>query len=161
MYNWGYIIIFKQNKASYQILILYRWLLLIFFKYHSYVIDIDSVKILTVSTIATRLLHVPFDTHFFPPQLLSRVRLFATPWTAAHQASLSITNSQSLLKLMPIESVMPSNHHTHFSFQSHTHFLSILFFSKPLATMTDQVLLFYKFIISRFMLYYLIEAYTV
>ena len=43
-------------------------------------------------------------------QLLSRVRLFATPWTAAHQASLSITNSQSLLKLMSIESVMPSNH---------------------------------------------------
>ena len=43
-------------------------------------------------------------------QLLSRVRLFATPWTAAHQASLSITNSWSLLKLMSIESVMPSNH---------------------------------------------------
>ena len=41
---------------------------------------------------------------------LSRVRLFATPWTAARQASLSITNSQSLLKLMSIESVMPSNH---------------------------------------------------
>ena len=43
-------------------------------------------------------------------QLLSRVWLFATPWTAAHQASLSITNSWSLLKLMSIESVMPSNH---------------------------------------------------
>src|SRR5574337_1290414 len=43
-------------------------------------------------------------------QLLSCVRLFATPWTAAHQASLSITNSWSLLKLMSIESVMPSNH---------------------------------------------------
>ena len=43
-------------------------------------------------------------------QSLSRVRLFATPWTAAHQASLPITNSQSLLKLMSIESVMPSNH---------------------------------------------------
>ena len=43
-------------------------------------------------------------------QSLSRVRLSATPWTAAHQASLSITNSQSLLKLMSIESVMPSNH---------------------------------------------------
>ena len=43
-------------------------------------------------------------------QSLSCVRLFATPWTTAHQASLSITNSQSLLKLMPIESVMPSNH---------------------------------------------------
>ena len=43
-------------------------------------------------------------------QLLSRVRLFVTPWTAACQASLSITNSQTLLKLMSIESVMPSNH---------------------------------------------------
>ena len=42
--------------------------------------------------------------------MLSHVRLFATPWTAAHHASLSITNSQSLLKLMSIESVMPSNH---------------------------------------------------
>ena len=43
-------------------------------------------------------------------QSLSRVRLFATPWTAAHQASLSITNSWSFLKLMSIESVMPSIH---------------------------------------------------
>ena len=43
-------------------------------------------------------------------QLLSSVWLFAIPWTAARQASLSITNSQSLLKLMSIESVMPSNH---------------------------------------------------
>ena len=43
-------------------------------------------------------------------QLLSRVPLFVTPWTAAHQASLSITKSQSLLKLMSIELVMPSNH---------------------------------------------------
>ena len=43
-------------------------------------------------------------------QSLSCVQLFATPWTAAHQASLSITNSWSLLKLMSIELVMPSNH---------------------------------------------------
>ena len=43
-------------------------------------------------------------------QLLSSVRLFATPWTAACQASLSITNSQSLLRLMSIELVMPHNH---------------------------------------------------
>ena len=43
-------------------------------------------------------------------QSLSRVRLFATPWTEACQASLSITISWSLLKLMSIESVMPSNH---------------------------------------------------
>ena len=43
-------------------------------------------------------------------QSLSRVWLFATPWTAACQASLSITNPRSLLKLMSIKSVMPSNH---------------------------------------------------
>ena len=43
-------------------------------------------------------------------QSVSRVRLFTTPWTTACQASLSITNSQSLLKLMPLESVMPYNH---------------------------------------------------
>ena len=47
---------------------------------------------------------------FSSVQSLSHVRLFATPWTAAHQASLSITSSQSLLKFMSIESVMPSNH---------------------------------------------------
>ena len=44
---------------------------------------------------------------FSSVQSLSHIWLFATPWTAAHQASLSITNSQSLLKLMSIESVMP------------------------------------------------------
>ena len=43
-------------------------------------------------------------------QLLSCVRLLTTPGTTAHQASLSITNSRSLLKLMSIELVMPSNH---------------------------------------------------
>ena len=48
--------------------------------------------------------------HLGSVQLFSRVRLFVTPWTAARQASQSITNSQSLLKLMSIESVMPSNH---------------------------------------------------
>ena len=42
--------------------------------------------------------------------MLSHAQLFATPWNAARQASLSITNSQNLLKLMPIESVMPSSH---------------------------------------------------
>ena len=47
---------------------------------------------------------------FSSVQSLSRVRLFETPWTAAHQASLSITNSRSLLKLMSIKLVMPSNH---------------------------------------------------
>ena len=47
---------------------------------------------------------------FSSVQLLRCVRLFATPWTTACQASLSIINSQSLLKLISIESVMPSNH---------------------------------------------------
>ena len=46
-------------------------------------------------------------------QSLSHVRLFETPWTVARQVSLSITNSQSLLKLIPIQSVMPSNHLIH------------------------------------------------
>ena len=47
---------------------------------------------------------------FSSVQLLSRVQLFATPWIAARQASLSISNSRSLLKLMSIKLVMPSNH---------------------------------------------------
>ena len=49
-------------------------------------------------------------SQFSSVQLLSRVLLFATPWTAGRQASLSITISWSLLKLMSIELVMPSNH---------------------------------------------------
>ena len=51
-----------------------------------------------------------FIIQFSSVQSLSHVQLFVTPWTAAHQASLSITNTQSLLKLMSIE-VMPSSHH--------------------------------------------------
>ena len=56
------------------------------------------------------LAELPINCHFVVVQMLSRVRLFVTPSTAAHQASLSFTISQSLLKLMSIESVMPSNH---------------------------------------------------
>ena len=51
-----------------------------------------------------------YHFQFSSVQLLSHVRLFATPWTAARQASLSITDSWSLLTLMSIELVMPSNH---------------------------------------------------
>ena len=61
-------------------------------------------------TTAVCLLPLDDQGKFSSVQSLSHVRLFATPWTAAHQASLSITNSWSLLKLMPIESVMPSGH---------------------------------------------------
>ena len=51
-----------------------------------------------------------FGAYFSSVQSLSHVQLFATPWTTARQASLSINNSQSLLKLMSTESVMPSSH---------------------------------------------------
>ena len=55
-------------------------------------------------------LHHNKHHQFSSVQSLSPVQLFETAWTAAHQASLSITNSRSLLKLIPIESMMPSNH---------------------------------------------------
>ena len=54
--------------------------------------------------------HIAAIRQFSSVQLLSSVQLFATPWTTVSQASLSITNFWSLLKLMPIELVMPSNH---------------------------------------------------
>ena len=54
--------------------------------------------------------HIAAIRQFSSVQLLSHVQLFATPWTAAPQASLSITNSWRLLKLTSIELVMPSNH---------------------------------------------------
>ena len=54
--------------------------------------------------------NVPRSVQFSSLQSLSRVRLFATPWIAARQASLSITNSQSSLRFTSIESVMPSSH---------------------------------------------------
>ena len=61
-----------------------------------------------------QIIYVDWSCYFFlrfsSVQLLSCVRLFVTPWTAACQASLSITSSQSLFKLMSIESVMPFNH---------------------------------------------------
>ena len=62
----------------------------------------------TVASIQPRECDLRRDCILF--QSLSCIRLFVTPWTAAHQASLSITNSWSLLKLMYIKLVMPSNH---------------------------------------------------
>ena len=55
-------------------------------------------------------INIHYNFQFSSVQWLSRVRLFATPWITARQASLSITNSRSSLKLTSIESVMPSNH---------------------------------------------------
>ena len=56
------------------------------------------------------LVYWPLSGRLSSAQSLSRVRLFAAPWTTACQASLSITNSRTPLKLLSIESVMPSNH---------------------------------------------------
>ena len=55
-------------------------------------------------------MNIPSQNQFSSVQLLSHVWLFVNPWTAAHRASLSITNSWSLLRLRSVESVMPSNH---------------------------------------------------
>ena len=75
---------------------------------------------------------------FSSVQSLSRVWLFLTPWTAARQASLSITNSQSLLKLMSIELVMPSSHLIlcHPLLLLHSIFSSIRVFSNELVLCT-------------------------
>ena len=65
--------------------------------------------ILSFSTTLNMLIKVNHKCRISSAQLFSRVHLFATPWIAARQASLSITNSRGLPKLMSIESVMPSN----------------------------------------------------
>ena len=67
-------------------------------------VDSRTVKRLDSST------NLEIQAYFFSVQSLSCVWLFATPWTAARHASLSITNSQSLFKFTSIESVIPSNH---------------------------------------------------
>ena len=94
-----YNVIAAQNKS----LLKKKKINLYYLKRHIWLIyTLDFKYFKTVYT----LINVSFSSL----QLLSRVQLFATPWTAAPQASLSITNSRSLLKLMSIESVMPSNH---------------------------------------------------
>ena len=70
----------------------------------------EKLTIFRVEKIKLQPLNPSSDWYSFVAQSLSHVRLFVTPWTAARQASPSITNSQSLLKLMCIESVMPWNH---------------------------------------------------
>ena len=71
---------------------------------------LPSVNYLLVLCIKDFFYFVMLLHQFSSVQLLSQVQLFVTPWTAAGQGSLSITKPQSLLKLMPTESVMPSNH---------------------------------------------------
>ena len=83
---------------------------------------LSSSGLISLSVLSSRSVHVVFNGKILlfcvqiklhciiVVQLLSHLRLFATLWTAASQASLSFTISQSLLKFMSIESVMPSNH---------------------------------------------------
>ena len=77
------------------------------YKLHSF--RIEKTALLLIKLLKTIYIFIS-RIHSSSVQSLSRVWLFATPWTRALQASLSITNSQSLPKLMSIESVMPSNH---------------------------------------------------
>ena len=70
---------------------------------------ITSVSLYYVQRLRKKLQEIT-SVKFTSDQSLSHVRLSATPWVTARQASLSITNSQSLLKLMPIKSVMPFSH---------------------------------------------------
>ena len=75
--------------------------------------NLDSIlksRDITLQTKVCLVKAVVFPIQFSSVQSLSHVRLFATPWIAACQASLSITNSQSSPRLMSIESVMPSSH---------------------------------------------------
>ena len=74
-------------------------------------LDVQLIVLNQISLEQSRCCQSKKTIHIFGSiQSLSCVRLFVTPWTAAHQAPLSITNSRSLLKLMSIESLMPSNY---------------------------------------------------
>ena len=73
-------------------------------------ININVIMLINYLLSFISFLYINSNFQFSSFQSLSRVWLFATPWTAARQASLSITNSWSLPKLMSIESVMPSSH---------------------------------------------------
>ena len=70
----------------------------------------ESKELGRVPLEGSNVIHILINSFIYSVQSLSRVWLFVTPWTTAHQASLSITNSQSSPKSMSIELVMPSNH---------------------------------------------------
>ena len=78
-------------------------------KFHFFIWSVSNIYSSKPSSmLLSKLIWCPWT--FSSVQLLSRARLFATPWIAARQASLSITNSRSSLRLTSIESVMPSSH---------------------------------------------------
>ena len=95
-------------------ILLLIWSIYIFFSILFYVLKFSCHKDIYHCIFTTTLFHPSIYLSklngFSSVQSLSRVRLFATPWIAACQASLSITNSRSSLRLMSIQSVMPSSH---------------------------------------------------
>ena len=93
-----------QHKTQLQICIL------IFGNWTSLIEEILGKKKKNDAKQGDRLMNKQKQYQFSSVQLLSRVPLFATPWITARQASLSITNSRSSLKLTSVESVMPSSH---------------------------------------------------
>ena len=104
--NWQTLLISCCNVQP-QKLIMFLWYSSFFFFNFYFVLGCSQLAMLwsfQVNSEGTQ------SYRFVVVQSLSRVQLFGTPWTAALQASLSFTNSQSLLKLMSTESVMPSNH---------------------------------------------------
>ena len=90
-----------------QFILCYEWILFHFWIYH---ICLFSHQVMEIWVVYTFWLLWINTSVFSSVQSLSRVRLFASPWIAARQASLSITNSRSSLRLTSIESVMPSSH---------------------------------------------------
>ena len=109
----------EKHETLFIYLFIHFWLCWIFLAVHRFSLAADSEGYsslwctgfsLQITGAWTLGVVAVVSVQFSPVQSLSRVWLFATPWIAALQASLSITNSQSLLKLMSIELVMPSNH---------------------------------------------------
>ena len=101
--QWNHLIWSETSKSSINSRFLCCILLVFFVNYHCQcVVIIEFLMQLDVKS------EICF--HISSVQSLSRVQLFVTPWITAHQASLSTTNSWNLLKLMPIESLMPSSH---------------------------------------------------
>ena len=78
--------------------------------FQNFILHNFSVSSVGTEDLGSAALGTHSSSLFSSVQSLSCVQLFATPWTTARQASLSITNSRSLPKLMSVESVMPSNH---------------------------------------------------
>ena len=85
-------------------------LILCFLSFSFHLFFLILISVLTSTFIMFYLLSCVISCRISSVQSLSHVQLFVTPWTAARQASLSITNSWSLLRLLSIESVRPSNH---------------------------------------------------